>query len=274
MSKYNLLLLTWTIKPDKWIKKQWYAKTLDKNIRLNQYLSNIYYYLSFKDINWIVFIDNSNYLLDLKIIDSIKFSFKVLWKEFEYLTFKWDINKQLEYTYWYWEFEIIEYMFNNSKLYEKATWLLKITWRYKIYNFDELLKDSLNKNNILYKYSIFNFNSYNTAFFKLSNDNIIKIIKNYKKLFDDNKNNVIRLWSEDIFFKILWIGKWINTSKVYPYFFYLSYKNYLLHQFLNSIWYFNVNSFIYLFLYYISKIIPNFLKIKFHKILLYIMKNK
>lgn len=271
MYKYNLLLLTWTIKPDKWIKKQWYSKTLDENIRLKEYLSNISYYLSFNNIDWIVFIDNCNYSLDLKTIDSIKNSATILWKDFEYLTFKWDVKSQLKFSYWYWEFETIEYMLLNSTLYKKSTWLYKVTWRYKINNFESILNDTKTKDNIFYKYNIFNFNAYNTVFFKISEDNILKIIKWYKNAFLKYEDNKIRFWSEEIIFKIIWCNRNISSSKIYPYFYYLSFWKFSIYQFLNNLGYFNTNSFLFKIFYSISKITPLAVKRIFNKSLFYII---
>jgi len=272
-SNYNLLLMTWTIRPNVWILKQWYSKSTDPKERLKQYLSTILYYLSIENIDWIVFIDNSNYIIDENIILHLREISDFLWKDIEFLKFQWDVSSQLEYTYWYWEFETLEHMYNNSTLLKKTSSIYKVTWRYKIYNIYELIRESFSMDNVLYKYNIFSFRAINTVFFKLSIDNIRSVIEDYNKHFRENKDSLIRYWWEEIFYLCLKNKPKKNSSiRVYPYFYYMSHRKYNFYQFLTIIGFFNLNGLLYSVLYKLTLIIPVMIKLYFNKILRFILK--
>lgn len=268
---YNLLLMTWTIKPNTWILNQWYSKTIDSNERLKQYISTILYYLTIENINWIVFIDNSNYNIDNKLIENIKRIAISLWKDIEFLNFQWNTENQLKYTYWYWEFETLKFMYLNSILFNKTDSIYKVTWRYKIYNIWDLIKKSINLKNLFYKYNIFNFSWLNMVFFKISKSNIQKTIDNYDKVFLNNINSKIKLWWEEILFNILSKEK-LDSLRIYPYFYTLGNLKYLFYNSLTIIGFFDLNSILYRFFLRISLVIPEFIKVNFNKLLKNILK--
>lgn len=267
---FNLLLMTWTVSPNNWILNQGYSKTIKAEERLIQYISTILYYLSIWNIDGIVFIDNSNYSIDEKILKSIEEAAYFLWKEIEFLPFQWNTENQLKYTYWYWEFETLEHMQKKSSLYKKADWIYKVTGRYKIYNISELIEKSEALDNLFYKYNIFNFSWLNTVFFKISKQNIEKTIINYESTFREGLDSKIRLWWEEILFTIL-ADTCLTSIRVYPYFFTIGFFKYWFYQSLTLIGFFDTTSILYKVLRRISLLIPLFVKLKFNKLLKFIL---
>lgn len=270
-SNKALMMLTATVRPNNWIQKQWYTKTLNIDERRDQYISTILYYLSIEEISAIVFIDNCMYQFEPIFLENISWIAKNLWKEIEFLTFQWDVEKQLKYTYGYGEFETISYLFESSELFKRYKHIYKSTGRYRIYNVGKLIASSSRFSNLFYKYNIFNFNALNTVFFKLWYDDIVQIISRYDDIFEKWKYLIPKNGCEEVMFQSI-KGRNINTLKEYPIFMTLSSFKYIFYNLLCKIWFFDVNSILFKTLSFISTCIPHFIRIKFHKVLNFFMK--
>lgn len=108
------------------------------NIRLNQYIDSILYYIEQSRFKKIVFCENSNYTLDTSIIDEASVK---LGKKFEYITFLG--NRDLITRYknkGCGEDEITTYAVNNSLLLRDNDYFFKITGRLKILNINQILE--------------------------------------------------------------------------------------------------------------------------------------
>lgn len=243
MKHYNLILLSWTIKPDQWITVSWYNKSLDPEERLRWYVDNINLYLNVKNIDWVVFTDNSGFEIPSTVLNSIKDLANQLWKDIELLSFKWDSGLQKKYTYWYWEFEILEYFSKNSKLLKKTDSFYKVAWRYKIDNIEQIISKTQDYGNLFYKFGILDFDTLATSFFKLDTETLAYVVDNYKKHFYSIDEKYYRyIWAENIFFSILYWRRKFKTLKIYPKFHYLSKNKYLIYDYLLKIWVFDLNS--------------------------------
>lgn len=138
------LLLTGCIAP----AKEVYALQLkDSDIRRQQYLEALRFYIEKTNIKKIVFCDNSN-AEEIKEIVELALKNK---KDFEWIAFQGDVQKTIENGKGYGEGEILKYACENSKLIQTCKYLSKVTGRLKITNLNSILrmtKDNKNYFNI------------------------------------------------------------------------------------------------------------------------------
>ena len=124
-----VILLTGCVSPNGMI----YTKLQDSNIRLNQYIKAIFWYLDNVNIP-VVFVENTNYDLFDDVPDLKER------KNFEYLTFngnEYDKTKGKGYG----EGQILKHALSNSKLIKEDTIIIKITGRLILSNIVDLIYD-------------------------------------------------------------------------------------------------------------------------------------
>jgi hypothetical protein len=111
----------------------------DPNIRLQQYIDSIIYYLNTKNIKKIIVCDNSGF--DYSKITSINEKIKKSDKELELLNFQGNTECIKEFGKGYGEGEIMRFIFKNSKLIQgEEISFIKITGRLQIKNIDLVLQ--------------------------------------------------------------------------------------------------------------------------------------
>ena len=136
--KSNTLLLTACIHPKFPSHKESFY-----DIREKQYEDALKYYIYNSNFTHIVFIDNSNHVLNFikKLQPNKKNYYIINNKTIEYISYNW--NKLTEkFFYGYWEQEIMDYALDNStilKKLQKNDSFFKITWRYIIKNINHLI---------------------------------------------------------------------------------------------------------------------------------------
>ena len=137
------------------IKDTPFAKSIPKNIRLNEYIKAISYMLEkHRNLNF-VYIDSSNYNLKLKNPEFKKFS------NFESLSFSAQdivIKKGKGAG----ELLSIDYALDNSVFLQRTDYVMKLNGKYKLINLKKIISkiDFENKNSIIYG----EFRSYNSWF--------------------------------------------------------------------------------------------------------------
>ena len=112
---------------------------VDREIRLQQYIDSILFYLNAKVIDKIVVCDNSGFdYSELKFLSELACSNN---KQIEFLNFKGSVNQIQEKGKGFGEGEIMKYILTNSKLFfEEEGSFLKVTGRLKVVNIDWVVK--------------------------------------------------------------------------------------------------------------------------------------
>lgn len=137
------------------IKDTPFAKSVPKNIRLNEYIKSISYMLEkYENLNF-VYIDSSNYNLKLKNPEFKKFS------NFESLSFSAQdivIKKGKGAG----ELLSIDHALDNSVFLQDSNYIMKLNGKYKLLNLKKIINkiNFENKNSIIYG----EFRSYNSWF--------------------------------------------------------------------------------------------------------------
>ena len=109
----------------------------DYNVRLNQYLEAIEFYIKYTKVKDIAFVENSNFTYDYSDVYDLAKNHN---KNIEILAFEGDHKKTSEYGKGYGEGEIIKYFYINSELLKRHGYFIKVTGRFKLLNIDEILK--------------------------------------------------------------------------------------------------------------------------------------
>ena len=207
MENLNSLLLTACIHP-KDVKDK--HDNLNWKEREKQYQWALMFYLFKSNFKNIIFVDNSNYILEYlnslinkyntKLNEKNHIIIEIEWKTLEYITYDWNKKSHI-YWYWYGEQEIMDFSFDNSQIlsslwYEES--FFKITWRYILYNINNIIKICLNNKNMFLK-SIHCFNVI-TAIIKIQKKDYKKYLySNVLKFYEDyNKDNTFML--ENIYY--------------------------------------------------------------------------
>lgn len=115
----------------------------DVNVRKQQYIDSLIFYIRNTNLKKIIFCDNSNF----KELDEIKKLAEENNKEFEWICFQGNTNKTIEKGKGYGEGEILKYVCENSKLIQRCEYMLKITGRLKITNINHLIRLAKEKKN-------------------------------------------------------------------------------------------------------------------------------
>lgn len=217
---------------------------LNPEIRLEQYVDSILFYLESPKIKKIIVCDNSGF--DYSSIKSIVELAIRNNKQIEFLNFKGSINKIQEFGKGFGEGEIISFVFNNSKLLLlKEVSFLKVTGRLKILNIDRILEHlepNVNYFNAVNLNPFVNLRKVDTRFYQCTK-------QNFKYFFEDSYKNVND--KEGFFLEHVYYEKIIEKKieykrfKILPNFFgvsgstgmlyRMSKKNFLIRQFLYTL---------------------------------------
>lgn len=112
---------------------------VDPEVRQQQYIDSIFFYLNSKKINKIIVCDNSGF--DYSKIGAIKEYAIKNNKIIEFLNFVGSADKILEFGKGYGEGEIMAFVFKHSKLIQQdEISFLKVTGRLKLVNIDSVLR--------------------------------------------------------------------------------------------------------------------------------------
>ena len=119
---------------------------VDPEIRLQQYLSSIKFYIKIKNLDSIIICDNSGY--DYSKEESLIALAQKHAKKTEFLFFNSDSTNTMKYGKGYGEGEIIKFIVNNSALYRNGDKsFFKVTGRVIVSNLELIIKTvSANKN--------------------------------------------------------------------------------------------------------------------------------
>lgn len=224
----NSVLLTATIKPQENIP---FLSLKNEKIRLNQYLESIVFWLSRREVNNIIFCDNSNF--DFNFDNLIKLS-NDKGKKIEFLKFEGS-KKSTIYGKGYGEGEIIKYAIKNSKLLQNESFFYKVTGRLIVKNFDFFSFLNKKNSNVFFLSSK---NSVDTRFFKVDKSFYIDyLIDEYKKVNDKEG-----YYLEHVFYEKLSNYKGLlSKSPIMPYIIGISgstgakYKNNIIKHFCRNI---------------------------------------
>lgn len=199
----NTLLLTWTIKPNEKVLKQWYNSfTINHKKRLKEYINSIIFYISQSDFNNIVFCENSNYNIPEKDLIILRDLSQYYNKKIELLQFSWNYDKIKEKWYNYWEWECIDYAFDNSILIKESSNWYKISWRYKFWNINNIINEWNDSAYYFYRFSFPFLYWVVTEIFKCTNEIYWKYLYNVKDIVDYKKPDFLRSYEMMCYYKL------------------------------------------------------------------------
>lgn len=110
----------------------------NQNERKEQYLESIKYYIIHSKVKKIIYCDNSNAKPELELMILAKKNNVCL----EWISFKGDVEKTVQYGKGYGESEIVNYAFEHSQLIKKCSYFVKITGRLIVKNLNLLIETS------------------------------------------------------------------------------------------------------------------------------------
>lgn len=177
---------------------QW-LELRDNKERLRQYEVALKFYIKSKEIDKIVFCDNSNY--DYSYSREEKLAQKY-GKQLEILKYKEDECVVAKRGKGYGEGKIIEYVMHHSKLLQNETYFYKITGRLIIKNIDDILKCESTKYNYFNK-NMYCYQTIDTRFFGVNKEMYQKYLINAYRRVNDGR----RKYLEHCFFETLQSGK-------------------------------------------------------------------
>lgn len=186
----NTLLLTSCICPKNVINKK---DNLIRKEREKQYEWALKYYIEKSNFDYIVFVDNSNYILEYVQKLPKKTNSELIyinWKTLEYIKFDWNKHSN-KYWYGYWDQECMDYAFENSIILNNLKnneSFFKISGRYVLPNINSIIKKTQSIENMFLKSPIKLFNI-QTAIVKISKSNYNKYIFKRAKAFFESWNN-------------------------------------------------------------------------------------
>lgn len=170
-----VLIITACIKPQNSISN---IAIRDENIRLQQYLESLEFYINSESITDIIFCDNSATSFDESLLVKLA---KKKNKNLEIHRFKSNTLACATRGKSYGEYEIMKYVFEHSYLVKQHNCFVKITGRLIVKNFDKIVRKLSDKNN----YFVFLGNPINrngkkidTRFYSMKVDDFKKIEKN------------------------------------------------------------------------------------------------
>lgn len=191
----NILLLTACIHPKSRKNK------IDMKKREAEYLDALNFYINESNFTHIVFVDNSNTVLDCFKNEKMDPFVQINGKTIEYLTFDWNKLTSV-YEYWFWESEILDYAIENSEILknmESSDSFFKITGRYVIKNINELINKSWDW---LFFRWIWWFSCV-TAIFKITKDKFKKLLYEKVKTFYIDKSKWRFITLETVYYILL-----------------------------------------------------------------------
>lgn len=127
------ILITGCIKPD---PNMVFLTLKDPNIRREQYIDSLLFYLKDSIANKIVFCDNSCSEIDKAVINYSH----TLGKQFEWISFKGNTELSTKYGKGYGEGEIVQYALENSLLLKESDSFVKVTGRFRVININHMMR--------------------------------------------------------------------------------------------------------------------------------------
>lgn len=190
------LLITGCIAPT--VDQKWLV-IADENIRLNQYVDSIAFYIKSSFFKKIVFCDNSGY----KYEDAVKLIrlANEMGKAFEWISFKGDYSLVRKYGKGAGEDEIVDFALNNSTLLKNAKSFAKTTGRLKIRNINKVCRNIVDGENYFYR-DIYRTHCHgvDTRFYVCDKKYFSDILRN---CYNGKTLNPDEYALEDIYYKLL-----------------------------------------------------------------------
>lgn len=177
------LLMTGTIDPSKFLSDANNIAVYDTNVRLEQYDNAIRRYIKESCFDKIVFVETSNYPLEIKTYKKLANSYN---KEFEFLPFSGNDLKVREKGKSYGEAEAILYAVNNSKLLNNEDTIYKVTGRIFLTNSKKITKTKDACRNEFFSYFKYLDQRCVTYFFKFNKQDYLRYFSNVQDLVDDS----------------------------------------------------------------------------------------
>lgn len=181
----SLLIITSTVNVNSGL-----TVLVDPQIRLQQYIESILFYLNSSKVDKIIVCDNSGFnYSNIRIIDETASRNN---KKIEFLSFKGNTNMIREFGKGFGEGEIISYAFNHSKLMvQDEASFIKVTGRLRILNLDKILKELKQEKNYFNTVNLnpfVNLRKVDTRFYQCTKRNFIDFfIDSYKEVNDHNE---------------------------------------------------------------------------------------
>lgn len=154
----------------------------DPEIRLGQYCAAIHFYIKCKQIDKIVFCDNSDSLYGFESEQKLARKNNV---RLEILKFKLDYKMVEKYGKGYGEGEILKYVMTNSQLLENEDYFYKVTGRLIVKNISLLIRKN-HKKEALFNRNLYAYKSLDTRFWGIKKSDYIQfLMESYNKVHDN-----------------------------------------------------------------------------------------
>lgn len=180
----NTLIITSTVNVNSCL-----TKLVDPEIRLQQYLSSIIFYIKIKKIDSIIICDNSGY--DYSNQKALRELAQTYSKKIEFLSFNNDSTKTMMFGKGYGEGEIMKFIVNNSLLYKNEDKsFFKVTGRVIVSNLEWLIKFTSPNKNYFQRISFYSLRAQDkidTRFYHIKKDDYKKYLLNSYREVNDNK---------------------------------------------------------------------------------------
>lgn len=172
------LIITACIMPNINMK---FLTLVDKDIRLQQYIESLRFYIEKTSLRNIVFGDNSDYPYDFG--EEKKLAQKHN-KNLEIFSFSGDAAKAVNQGKGYGEGEILNYIFKHSELIRNKM-CIKVTGRLKVLNIESIVK-RIKANRIYMNNNLFGLGSVDTRCYAIGEEKYRKYyLEEYKKVNDE-----------------------------------------------------------------------------------------
>jgi hypothetical protein len=161
---------------------------VDPEIRLQQYISSILFYIKVKNLKSIIVCDNSGY--DYSKTNALKTLAEKYSKKIEFLSFTSDHVNTMKYGKGYGEGEIMEFVVKNSQLYKNGeNSFFKVTGRIIIPNIEKVIRFTPPRKNCFQR-TVFNSlkteDKIDTRFYYIKKVEFEKyLIRSYKNVNDN-----------------------------------------------------------------------------------------
>lgn len=235
----SLLIITSTVNVNSCL-----TVLVDPEIRLQQYISSILFYIQVKNLDSIIICDNSGF--DYSKTNSLIALAKKYSKKIEFLSFSSDHKNTMRYGKGYGEGEIMEFIVSNSVLYKnKGKSFFKVTGRIIIPNIEKVIRCTPSRKNCFQR-TVFNSlkteDKIDTRFYYIKKVEFEKyLIRSYKNVNDNEGYYLEHTYYKDIlknkikysFFYILPFIKGVSGSTGVYYD--IPKRNFIIRSFINVI---------------------------------------
>ena len=201
------LILTCTIDPGNM------PNLVRKNIetRLNDYKKSLNFWINNKDVNKIIFIENSG--SDLSYFRNLVKSENN--KEIEILSTNSNNSYDKNLGKGYGQYLCLKEVFESSKIAQKTNYFINVTGRYCIINFNLILKDIISNNTNIYINLSDNLKYTNTTFFGGSKKFFTDYVLPETKKNNDSLNNIFENCVANATLKAISDGMSLSKTPLY-----------------------------------------------------------